>query len=238
MRRIFFTIASSLLCLQIHAQQPLSSPISPEGLILVETSPFTHAERVEIMQERAKEPKPFEEFKENVSIHSFEASVSYRTVHPGAYHYIKSVTPNLDKIEINDESVWSTFPGDRHKMEGWLPSHDLVFVQQQEEFASYRFKVINTSLNNAKVQVNLILGPKYSGNYTYWIIGLDINNRKIVLCDNSVWDMSRFDKKVFDKWKINQTIIIGVNDGTLTSFNPNILINVETLSYVRASLDN
>ncbi len=238
MRQILLSIASSLLCLQLHAQQPLVSPISPEGNILVETSPFTHAERMEIMQERAKEPKPFDELNAKVSINSFEAGVSYRTVHPGSYHHMNSMTPNLDKFETLDGSVWSTFPGDRYKLDGWLPFHDLVFVQHQDEFASYKFKVINTNLNNVKVQVNLILGPKYSGNYTYWITGLDIKNRKIVLCDNSVWDMSRFDRTVYEKWKLNQTIIIGVNDGTLTSFNPNILINVETLSYVRASLDN
>lgn len=240
MRKLILGLLSTALCLQLQASSENTfPPLSPEGHVLVESAPLTHVERFEINEQRAaeKESAHIQLKSAQTSVNNVQAGTNYTSVHPGAYHHIYTISPNFDQFQVEDGSTWSTYPGDRHKMSAWNTFHDLVFVQGQDEFGSYMFKVINTSMKNSTVEVNMILGPIYRGLYTYHIIAIYPGDRKVVLSDYSQWDMSRWDKDVFKKWDIGQTIVIGLNDGSLTSFNPNILINVETLTYVRASLD-
>lgn len=215
----------------------LTAGINPEGNVPVETRPLTHAQRLEIMAEHAAEkPAAGISLNKQASVGSFQASTSYTSVHPGAFHWMIDYTEFWEQIVTEDGSIWSTFPGDRYKIAGWSSLDNLTLIQNTDPLSNYMFTIVNITYNQ-EVDVNLVLGPVYNGPYTYWIKALNVSDRKVVLNDNSTWDMSRFDSSVYKMWFVNDTIILGINDGSLSSFNPNILINVNTLTYSRASLD-
>jgi hypothetical protein len=189
------------------------------------------------MDERAQEPKEAQfEMSREMSIGSAAMGVKYHSVHPGAYHRLINMTPYGETLEFEDGSMWVTYPGHRYIAVTWTSLDSIVIVQNTDAFSSYLFTMINTATNQ-RVEVNMALGPLYKGPASYWIKAINAAERKVVLSDNSVWDLSRWDYQVYSRWFIDDHIILGVNDGTLTSFNPNILINVNTLTFSRASLD-
>ena len=71
----------------------------------------------------------------------------------------------------------------------------------------------------------------YNSVYTHWIVAIDYYRNIVFLEDGSVWNMSSLDAGVIDQWVINDVVMIGVNTGWLSSYNPNILINVNMLNY-------
>lgn len=217
----------------------LFSEINPEGHVPVESRPLTHAQWLEIIEEHNSEPALASlDINKQTSVGSFDVSKSYSSTHPGAYHWAIDISHEGEQIVTEDGSIWTTFPGDRYKVVLWSSLDNLVVIQNTDPFSNYMFTIVNNYYPEPqKANVNLVLGPVYNGSYTYWIKAINVSDRKIVLNDNSTWDMSRFDSAVYRMWFVNDTIIIGVNDGSLTSFNPNILINVNTLTYARASLD-
>lgn len=231
LRKWSFILAATLIVAQATAD------IVPQDHVAVETRPLTHAQKMQIVEERAAEPAPSGfTLDKQTSVGNFNVSTSYTSIHPGAYHWAVDISAYGEQISTEDGSIWTTFPGDRYKVVGWSSLDDIVVIQNTDPFSNYLFILVNVP-KNQKCYVNLVLGPMYSGAYTYWIKAINVSDRKVVLNDNSVWDLSRFDSSVYRMWFVNDTIIIGVNDGSLNSFNPNILINVNTLTYSRASLD-
>ncbi len=204
--------------------------------VQVETRPLTHTQRLAIMEERASESAYLPMKTETSVTGSADTSTLYSSVHPGAYHLAVDITFFGEQIATEDGAIWTIFPGDRYKTVQWSSFEDLVVIQNTDVFSNYLFSIVNLA-NSQIANANLVLGPLYNGPYTYWIKAINVDDRKVVLNDNSTWDMSRFDSSVYRMWFVNDTIIIGINDGSLNSFNPNILINVNTLTYARGSLD-
>jgi hypothetical protein len=91
--------------------------------------------------------------------------------------------------------------------------------------------VLNNQATGTSAKANLYLGPFYNGLFTHWINSIDYSNGVVILEDGSTWVMSSWDKKSWKKWLPNDTVLIGVNDGFLSSFNPNILLNVNVLNH-------
>lgn len=145
------------------------------------------------------------------------------TSHPGAYHGIISLTPY--DVELEDGSIWVIHPSDMHLISDWLPSDVVVITPNHNIFSSYYYRLTNQN-NGGSIVVNLSMGPIYHGFHTYWIEAIDYFNDIVYLNDGSVWKMSYFDSNIVHKWLVNDTVIIGVNDGFLSSSRPNILINV------------
>jgi len=221
----------SIASFQLQAVQ------AEEGYVPVESRPFTHAEKLAVIEERAQEPKEAQfQLNREMSVGHGDMGVKYHSVHPGAYHRLVATTTYGDALEFEDGTVWATYPGHRYICVTWTSLDSIVIVQNTDPFSSYLFTLINVATNQ-KVDVNMARGPLYKGPNSYWIKAINSSERKVVLNDNSVWDLSRWDYQVYSRWFIEDHIILGVNDGTLTSFNPNILINVNTLNFSRASLD-
>lgn len=156
------------------------------------------------------------------------ASVHY-TTHPGAYHNAYSISI-YGAISLEDGSLWVVPPSDVYITLSWLPSDLLVITPNHSWFSAYNFKITNQNTGEA-VLANLNLGPLYNGLYTRWIVAIDYYYNSVYLNDGSVWNMSSFDSDVVSKWLVNDTMIIGVNDGFFSYSNPNILINVNMLNY-------
>lgn len=162
----------------------------------------------------------------------FSADVFY-TTHNGAYHNPISVKSLGGIVHLEDGSVWSIADGDHYKTLNWYTNDLIVLTPNHDWFTTELFRMSNQN-TGVSVRCNMVLGPIYHGLYTHWIVGINYYTQTIYLEDGSVWDVTGFDSSIFGKWLVNDTIVIGVNDGYLSSTKPNILIDVNTLTFVRA----
>lgn len=210
---------------------------------------LAHVEWVKIQEERAEqESKGISDVAELTTPSSTEESSSksalevtgmvrggvHFTSHTGAFHNPILVSAFGDSVELEDGSIWSIAGGDTYKTFNWLTSDLLVITPNHDWFSSYQFRMTNQS-TGVSVKCNLTLGPIYNGLFTHWIVAVNYYTQEICLEDGSIWKVTGFDASTFSKWLVNDTVIIGINDGFLSSSRPNILINVNTLSYARAS---
>jgi len=184
-------------------------------------------------EEEAIAPKGLITVESEAVDEELQAKKIYYTSHEGAYHQAVSVTYIGDQVTLEDGSVWSVASFDRWKTLDWLSSDTILVAQNKWYFSSYKFMLINQNTGR-EVEVNMALGPIYAGYYTYWITGIDYFAGNVYLNDGSVWQISAFDYSIMDKWLVNDTIIVGVNESA-SIFNPNILINVNMLNYTRGS---
>lgn len=163
--------------------------------------------------------------KETVSSNGY-----YYTSHNGAYHSPVGISIYGGSIELEDGSIWNAYPGDIYKVQNWLPTDIVVITPNHSWFSSYSYKLTNQNTGEG-VAANLTLGPIYDSLYTHWIIAIDYYYNNVYLEDGSVWTMSAFDSGVVGQWMVNDTVIIGINNGWLSSSRPNILINVNMLNH-------
>ena len=157
----------------------------------------------------------------------------YYTTHPAAYQNPVAFSYVNRTIELTDGSIWEIAPSDILKVASWIPSDFIVITANNSWFSSYDFRLTNQNTKET-IQVNLELGPIapiYGSIYTHWIVAIDYYNNIVYLEDESVWKMSSFDSQIVDQWIVGDVLIIGANDGWLSSFSPNILINVAMINY-------
>jgi hypothetical protein len=154
---------------------------------------------------------------------------TFFTSHQGAFHRAIGVTFFGDQVTLEDGSVWTVSSWDRWKTLNWLTSDIILVMQNKWLFSNYKFMLVNQNTGN-EVEVNMTLGPIYSGVFTHWIVAIDYFNCQVILEDGSVWNMDLFDSLMINKWMVNDTVIIGVNEERCL-VHPNILINVNVLNY-------
>lgn len=186
-----------------------------------------------VAEEEAVAPKSLMTVESEAEDEELLAKKLYYTSHEGAYHRAVAVTFIGDQVTLEDGSVWSVASFDRWKTLDWLTSDTILVAQNKWYFSSYKFMLINQNTGR-EVEVNMALGPVYAGYYTYWVTGVDYISGNIYLNDGSIWQISAFDYSIMDSWLVNDTVIIGVNESS-SIFNPNILINVNMLNYVRGN---
>lgn len=166
------------------------------------------------------------------------AKKMYVTTHPAAYQSLVALSFYGDTIELMDGSIWAVSPYESYKLANWFPSDAIVISPNQDWFSSYSFRLLNQNTSES-VATNLYLGPIdpiYNSPYTLWIAGIDYGYNIVYLSDGSIWDMSLLDLCVVNEWMVGDVVIIGVNTGRLSTFNPNILINVNTLNYAAGAV--
>lgn len=213
---------------------------SEETRITPNSRPLSEIEKVAIQKERAlEEEKSGKELNQNLSAFDDLPAANihkgiYFTSHPGAFHNPLLISALGDSVEIEDGSIWSISPSDTYKTLNWITSDLVVITPNHDWFSSHMFRMTNQN-TGVSVKCNLVLGPIYNGLYTHWIVAINYYTQQICLEDGSIWTVTGFDSSVFSKWLINDTVIIGINDGFLSSSKPNILINVNTLTYARCN---
>jgi len=175
--------------------------------------------------------------KEVTQTTSEEQSLGYWNSYPATYysvhvHQLAAVSPWGDTVEIEDGSVWQVHPSHAYKVLGWLTSDSLTITQNTSWFSRYNYRIINKRTNQS-VEVNLSLGPLTNGPYTRYIVAADLDRKEIMLNDNTHWAISWFDTSTFNKWALNDAIIIGINSG-FDHKCESILINVTNNDSLRA----
>lgn len=247
---MYFREGSQQQSLALKAKEEMQQKgISSEGerRIEVGTRPMAHCEFVEHQEKRALaadegEQAPGEALTQanvedveiaakNIDNEELIAKKIYYNSHEGGYHFAIGVTYFGDQVTLEDGSVWNVASWDNWKTLNWLTTDTILVMQNKWLFSSYKFMLVNQNTGK-EVEVNLFLGPVYTGVFTHWIVGIDYIAGTVVLEDGSVWQMDYFDYSIMKKWLINDTVIIGTNElGSI--LNPNILINVNMLNYSR-----
>lgn len=159
------------------------------------------------------------------------------TSHAGAFHRPLFVTPFGDFVRLEDGSEWSVCSSDRKKTLDWYLSDQLVITPNHELFGKYDYRIQNLNTGE-KVRVKMHSAPYYNGLFTHWIVAIDNLHGRICLEDGSLWDVSIWDGSELKRMAIEDTIIIGTNDSWFKSSHPNILINVDTMEFVKVRCDN
>lgn len=162
----------------------------------------------------------------------------YYTTHPAAYQNPVAVSFFGDTVELMDGSVWGVAPSDAYKTVYWSPTDLVIITPNHSWFSAYAFRLTNQNTCES-VEVNLHLGPiapMYGSYYTHWIVAIDYYHNFVYLEDGSIWNMSSFDSQVVNQWVTGDVVIIGVNDGWLSSLKPNVLINVAMVNFAAGSV--
>jgi len=157
----------------------------------------------------------------------------YYALHPATYQHSASISFFGDMVELMDGSVWDIAYSDTYKTAGWFLTDLIVITPNHSWFSSYGFRLTNQSTGES-VAANLSLGPiapNYYSVYTHWIVAIDYIYNIVYLEDGTSWHMSAFDDSIVNQWVAGDVVIVGVNDGWLSSSKPNVLINVAMLNY-------
>lgn len=187
--------------------------------VQINSRPLSEKARLEIEQQRIDELP-------------LQKKTTHHTTHAGALHNIVAIAPQADQVTLEDGSGWTIASADRHKIYNWLPSDFILITPNQEWFSNHTF-CLNNQTTGARVCCNMAIGPVYHGAYTHWIVAIDRKKVAVWLEDGSYWSISWLDNSILNNWAVNDTVIIGINDGCYTDTKPNILINVDTLTYLR-----
>lgn len=197
------------------------------------TRPMTLEEREEIQALRMKEAA---EEKSAAKAQTRGLKVEYSS-HMGAFHHPVHIEPLGDCVYFEDGSIWVVNYSDRFRTYNWLTSDTLKIFPNTSFWSSYYYVIKNLNTNE-EIEVNLYARPIYNGAYTYWIVAIDYYNQQLCLNDGSIWDLSAFDYSVYNKWLINDTVILGHNSSFFNYSYPNIIINCETDSYAQGRCIN
>ncbi len=154
-------------------------------------------------------------------------------IHPYAIHYIVNKSPKGKIVEIEDGSSWEINPADVFKARNWLGSDPIVITQNRVWFSSFEYRFYN-QVTGVSVEANLSLGPFLNNPYTRFIVAIDYDTGVVGLSDDTYWKISGYDRNLFNRWVLNDVIIIGANDSPW-SWDDSILINFSTGNFAYAS---
>lgn len=185
-------------------------------------------------KERPEKSMPFQK-EVRAATCSYPQTVQYPPFYyPSSAHWLSSLSILGDSLEIEDGSFWKIASTDQYKILYWQTSDPLVVTQNTNWFSYYDYKIINKA-DGTTVYANLFIGPVIEGEHTHRIIEIDYLREKIILEDYSHWRICSADLYLFEKWALEDTVIIGMNSGWYSSCCEFILINVNMNNFIRAS---
>lgn len=169
------------------------------------------------------------------SIKENNSKISY-AVHPASYQiasFFYSAETHSIMTELTDGSQWFVNGSEFNAIHDWAVTDPVIITQNHAWISPFAFRLTNQRTGES-LGISIYLGPIepiYGSRLTHWITAIDDYNNIVYLEDGSIWYMSAFDKGTFTQWVPGDIVIIGVNDGWLFAYNPNMLINVATLDF-------
>lgn len=152
--------------------------------------------------------------------------------YPSSVHWLVAVSALGDSVELEDGSVWKISLYDGYKALNWRSNDPLMITQNTRWFSKYDYRIVNQNTGTS-LEASLFLGPIENGEYTRYVIGIDLNREELLLSDNTHWEISVLDDAVFHDWAIGDAVILGYNSGWNSSCE-SILINVNMNNFLRA----
>lgn len=182
---------------------------------------------LEKMSGKAKSLEPLKEI--------FNPKISY-VLHPASYQassFFYSYEHGCVMIELTDGSTWFVDPSEYNAITNWVTTDFVIITENHAWWSPFAFRLTNKRTGQS-VGINIDLGPIapiYACYHTHWIVDIDYYNNIVFLEDGSIWYMSTMDRNTVNQWIAGDIVIIGVNDGWLFAYNPNMLINVAMLNF-------
>lgn len=172
----------------------------------------------------------------------------FRRLSPLAQHQFFGISPSGYSIVFEDDSKWMTPVNEQRRISYWRPNDSLFLyattswkdaVANQQ---AYYYYILNES-EGSTVQANLYEGPKVRAMHSIFVQTLGRESLQVTVKNSAGGSMGHDDvysffihpddAPLFQKWEMNDSIIMGAYDRWLTSYDC-ILINVESNHYVRA----
>lgn len=151
---------------------------------------------------------------------------------PPSCHWIIALSALGDTLEIEDGSVWKVDPYESPQIHYWRSSDPLILTQNHDWFSSFDYRIVNQTTGGS-IGVNLFLGPVLANEHARFLIALDFHRGEVILTDGSRWTICPRDLNLFQKWVLEDCILIGSNSGWESSYDC-ILINSNMNHFVRA----
>lgn len=233
------SLISSLFCFAIGAVLLIGSAFADEENLKQETG--TESLPLEQSEDTVEEDRgvfvdnfPLPDDEDEIFLESDQKATnalfySFYTTHLGAYHHINAISMLGDTIEIEDGSIWSIHSWDSHKTKEWKKGHT-VFITKNGWWGSCKYRLHNQNTKNS-IRVDMSLQPLFNGVNTHWITDIDLDIRLVWLEDGSIWKIDRSEMQMLKTWKINHTVIIGINNNWFAGSYSNTLINVDKLDH-------
>lgn len=132
---------------------------------------------------------------------------------PTYEHRLTKKHAMLDKLELEDHSVWDIAPPDSYLFAAWDEGDTVVLTPHSSRFSifKYDYSLSNTTKGNY-VRVNFLAHPCDYQKTCRWVISLDHFSSKLFLNDGSAWKIHPDDVEQFKAWDINDFIIYGSNN--------------------------
>ena len=156
----------------------------------------------------------------------------YPYSYAGSHHWVTGVSLLGDYVYTEDGAGYTISSLDAWETTYWLTT-DRIIITADTGLSYYNYYICNLT-RGTKVLAHMTEGPYYLGAHTRWITSKGVFG--FWLNDGYYCDVSSFDYDLMDLYAVNDTIVVGVNDGFLSLFNPFILINVELDMYIRSDI--
>lgn len=146
-------------------------------------------------------------------------------IHRNAYYYSECVSALGDYIQLQDTSLWEVHPNYRLVIQKWY-SDDPIFIKPNpSRFSPYRYILQNRKASAQDIaEVNLKKLPIEAGGPAFWIAKIDFEKSLVKLNDDTLWRINPHDYS-FNKWRVEDRVLIGVNNNWRFAHYPHILIN-------------
>ncbi|MBA3603046.1 MAG: hypothetical protein H0W50_05275 [Parachlamydiaceae bacterium] len=161
--------------------------------------------------------------------------------HPGVFKLATNISGN--KVYLEDGSRWKIHSADLYYMTNWYTTANSFFPDNfvialntdVGSHLSYRYCIVNQQTQVA-VRAEINLAPLKSLRryiYSYAWLTDNYGHLYVQLClnDGSVWNMLSSDFPFTGVWNVNDTVIIGSNNGLANSIAPNLLININSNNF-------
>ena len=149
-------------------------------------------------------------------------------------HQIFSISFDNKAVELEDGSIYTLGAAGASAVKTWAPGDLVVLRDNMTLFSSYSFTLENLVVLNS-ANVNLSLGPIYSGAYTLYVVAINDLLGDVYLNDGSIWHLKGWTTSL--SWAVNDTVIIGANSGVFgVPTYPHIMINVNLNKYIPVQL--
>jgi hypothetical protein len=170
----------------------------------------------------------------------------YITTHPLAAHGIYKISTTLDKVILNDGSIWKIYYySDRAIINRWTSCNDQVIITPTSIFSPTDYQLVSQrtgeSVYVSLTEIEVIPGDPYFRGQRLFVHSMDYLYDSscgcyfyaIRLSDGTLWEVDTRDNAFCSLIYPGDIVFVGVDESVLSPTH-NILVHFNSLEYVHA----
>ncbi|MCB1212800.1 MAG: hypothetical protein KDK40_00725, partial [Chlamydiia bacterium] len=106
----------------------------------------------------------------------------------------------------------------------WEVEDFVVILPYHSWFSNDTFRLTNCR-TGATIHLQLIRVFATDHSIPLCVVGFQPERQQVLLSDGSCWEVPLADRSTFLRWEQGDVVLLGINDGGLSTYYPNILIN-------------